>query len=62
MKTYLVTRLDIYEQIVEVEAESPVQARYKAWKGDCEIHSDPEFKDFLRPSENWTVEEFENEK
>ncbi len=55
-KTYLVTRIERYEQIVEIEATSEEVALDLVREGYGTINSDPEFHSFT-DSSNWTVEE-----
>lgn len=55
-KTYLVTRIERYEQLVEVEAVSEEAALRLVRDGYGTINSDPEFHSFT-DSSNWTVEE-----
>jgi hypothetical protein len=55
-RIYLVTRIERYEQLVEVEAPSKEEALRLA-ADDCgTINSDPEFHSFT-DSSTWAVEE-----
>jgi len=55
-KAYFVTRIERYEQLVEVEALSPEGALQLVRDGYGTINSDPEFHSFT-DSSNWAVEE-----
>jgi len=55
-RTYLITRIERYEQLVEVEATSKEEALRLAADGYGTINSDPEFHSFT-DSSLWTVEE-----
>jgi dTDP-4-dehydrorhamnose 3,5-epimerase-like enzyme len=59
MKTFLVTRLEVYEQLVSVTAENEEEAQRKVKDGHGEIHNDAEFQRFLGDCQDWTVEEEE---
>lgn len=59
LRTYFITRIERWEQLVEVEARSEQEALLRA-KDDCgTINSDPVFHSFT-DSFDWTVEEVEN--
>lgn len=56
-KIFLVERQERWNQVVHVEAENEQEALDKAYDGNCEIHVDPEFVEFIH-KENATVTEF----
>jgi hypothetical protein len=56
---FIVTKKEIWRQRVLVEAEDANEARYKAEKGESEIHEDPQYEDDLL-DRLWAVEEIED--
>jgi len=56
IKKFIVTRLEVYEQLVEVEAISAKKAVLAVQADDGIISSDPEFHSYF-DSANWSVEE-----
>jgi len=55
-KYFLVERQERWNQLVQVEAETPQEALDKAYTADCEIFCDAEFVEFIH-KENATVRE-----
>ena len=60
MPLYAVTKKESWRQRVLVEAEDASEARYKAEKGEYEIHEDPQYEDDLL-DKLWAVEKLEEE-
>ena len=56
-KLFLVERQERWNQLVHVEAETEQEALDQAYEGNGEIHSDPEFVEFIH-KENADVKEF----
>jgi hypothetical protein len=56
VKKFIVTRLEVYEQLVEVKATSTEKAVLAVQADDCIITCDPIFHSFFNPC-NWSVEE-----
>jgi hypothetical protein len=56
VKKFIVTRLEVYEQLVEVEATSVEKAVLAVQADDGIITCDPTFHSFFN-SANWSVEE-----
>lgn len=57
-KLFLVTRIERWDQLVQVEAETAEEAKDIAYDGGGEIHCDPEFVEFTN-KETADVREFE---
>jgi hypothetical protein len=55
-KLFRVERQERWNQLVYVEAENAQEALDKAYNGDCEIHDDAEFVEFIH-KENASVEQ-----
>lgn len=55
-RKFLVTRLEIYEQLVEIEARSELEARTLVSNGYGVISSDPVYHSNM-DSGSWTIEE-----
>ena len=56
--TYLVTRIERWEQLIEVRATSPEEARRLAKQDYGMVNDDPVFHSYTDES-LWTVEEIE---
>jgi hypothetical protein len=57
MKSYRVTRLEIWEQVVEIEAESPEEAQRLVHDDYGEINSDAKYQGHHGDCGDWYVEE-----
>ncbi len=56
LKYFLVTKIERWEQLVQVEAKDKTEALDKAKEGDYTIHTDPEYHSDCNP-DLWNIEE-----